>query len=681
MEKYHFFLVFLTFGIVHTVSGQNSDTLKEFDLEEVMVTATRTERQLSSIPLPSLIVGKKEIQQINSIRLNEILNEQTGLVTIPDFGGGEGIQLQGLDAEYTLILLDGVPMIGRSAGTLDLSRITVQNIKQIEVVKGASSSLYGSEALGGVINIITDKNQEGFQGNAHYRYGSFNTHDTSLGLDFQKQKTGIRFFINRLSSDGYDLVEEVEGNTVEPFANYTFTTDFNTNLGDKGNLLLSGRYYTQAQDLIFSTLSGESLVREWNTRAKIDYQISDKWSSYLDLYATNYFAEESLIDLANAESSSTRFDQLLFLPEFRTTFQPNARQSLILGVGWRHEYLERDNFSTNPTFNSQYIYFQYDTYLLNQLNLIIGSRFDNHSEYSSQFSPKIALQWDINNTWAVKASAGYGFKAPDFRQLYFDFFNSAVGYNVIGYNVVDTRLPELEQLGEIRRQVVSISEFDNPLKPESSINYNIGIQFSPTNRFSFNLNFFRNDIRNLIDTRVIANKLNGQNVFSYQNVDEVYTQGMEVDFSWQLLAHLKLKGGYQLLYAKDKAAEQSFEEGRANTQGFALSKQNYFGLFNRSRHLANFKIFYEVPNWSLNTNLRATYRSKYGLFDSNGNTYLDDLDEFVSGYCILDWALNKTFYQHYELGVGVDNLLDFTDAQNISNIPGRLLYAKFHVQF
>merc|ERR1712224_608011 len=109
----------------------------------------------------------------NSIRLNDILNEQTGLVTIPDFGGGEGIQLQGLDSQYTLILVDGVPLVGRSAGTLDISRVTVGNIKQIEVVKGASSSLYGNDALGGVINIITEQPKYGLKGNINYRAGAF----------------------------------------------------------------------------------------------------------------------------------------------------------------------------------------------------------------------------------------------------------------------------------------------------------------------------------------------------------------------------------------------------------------------------------------------------------------------------------------------------------------------------
>ena len=164
------------------------DTVLTQHLNEVVVTATRTIRQLSSLPLPAQIVTKKELREANRTRLNNILNEQTGLITVPDFGGGEGIQLQGLDSQYTLILIDGVPLIGRSAGTLDVSRITVGNIKQIEIVKGASSSLYGSEALGGVINIITENPKQGSNVSVNSRFGSFETYDTSVNIGYKKEK-------------------------------------------------------------------------------------------------------------------------------------------------------------------------------------------------------------------------------------------------------------------------------------------------------------------------------------------------------------------------------------------------------------------------------------------------------------------------------------------------------------
>ena len=88
-----------------------------------------------------------------------------------------------------------------------------------------------------------------------------------------------------------------------------------------------------------------------------------------------------------------------------------------------------------------------------------------------------------------------------------------------------------------------------------------------------------------------------------------------------------------------------------------------------------------MKKWKLNTNIRTTYRSKYGLFDTNSNTYLDKYDSFVKGYFILDWAINKTFHTKYQLSFGIDNLLDFKDPQNISNLSGRNIYIKINFNF
>ena len=101
------------------------------------------------------IIKKEEIEKTNATRLSDIINEELGLITVSDFGGAEGIQMQGLDSEYTLILIDNQPLVGRLAGTLDLNRISVGNVKQIEIVRGPSSSLYGNNAFAGVVNIIT----------------------------------------------------------------------------------------------------------------------------------------------------------------------------------------------------------------------------------------------------------------------------------------------------------------------------------------------------------------------------------------------------------------------------------------------------------------------------------------------------------------------------------------------
>lgn len=683
---FSFFLSAITFS--QEVKPIEKDTTKTENLDEIIITATRTQRQLSSLPLPAQIISKKEIDAVNSLRLNDILNEQTGLITIPDFGGGEGIQLQGLDAQYTLILIDGVPLVGRSAGTLDLNRITIGNIKQIEVVKGASSSLYGSEALGGVINIITEKPKKGFKGNLDYRFGTFNTHNLSTSINYRKEKLGIIVFANRYSSNGYDLNSLDALKTVEPFSNYTFSVKSIYDISDKTKLSVSGKYYMQNQDYKASELlEGESDVREWSAQLKVSQRFSDKWKSYFEFYSTQYKADEYLDSTTNNIRFSTSFyDQLLIRPELRIVFEPKQDHTLIFGIGLNHETLNRTDFSTQPEFNSPYMFAQYDAHILEKLNLILGARFDAHNKYKSQFSPKLALRYQYNEKIAFKGSIGYGYKAPDFRQLYFDFTNATVGYTVLGYNAVVDAIQRLDSQGEIANILVPLSEFEDELNPENSVGINIGIDYKASNCLKFNLNLFRNSINDLIDTRVIANKTNGQNVFSYYNVNEVYTQGLEFNANWKPIDNLKISGGYQLLFAKDKAVENAFENGEVfareqpNSPSFQLKKEDYFGLFNRSRHMANLKLFYKIPKWNLDMNLRGTYRSKYGLFDTNGNDYLDTYDDFVDGYSILDFAINKTLFKHYQIGFGIDNVFDFTDTQNISNIAGRLIYGTFKIQ-
>ena len=490
------FLFLLTFFVISKNYSQVdpvlvNDTISVNHLNEILITATRTYRQLSSLPLPAQLISKKEIQSVNSLRLSDILNEQTGLITVPDFGGGEGIQLQGLDSQYTLILIDGVPLIGRSAGTLDISRISVGNIKQVEIVKGASSSLYGSEALGGVINIITENPKYGFKGNVNSRIGSFNTYDTGLNLGYRKDKFSLSTFINNFKSDGYDLNKNDALNTIEPYNNYTLSTKLNYNFNDNTSLFLSGRYYTQNQDYVASEdLKGESTINEWNSHLKLSHTYSENWSSYFELYATQYKADEYLDNTDASRFSDSAFNQLLVRPEIRATYNPSEKNTFIGGLGWNHETLTRTDFSTQPEFNSPYAYLQYDANPTERMNILLGARFDNHSEYKSQFSPKMALRYKLSEKLAIKSSIGYGFKAPDFRQLYFDFTNATVGYTVLGYNAVATKIPELEAEGQIANIIVPLSEFENELNPENSVSINIGADYNPFSTLKLNLNVF-----------------------------------------------------------------------------------------------------------------------------------------------------------------------------------------------
>ena len=680
-------LIFINLFFLNTlVLAQNyNDSIPNNELNEVIITGTKTKRQLSLIPLPAKIISEDQIKKTNSSRLKDILDEQVGIIIVSDFGGGEGIQIQGLDSEYILILMDGLPIIGRQSGTLDLNRIAIGNIKQIELIKGSSSSLYGSEALGGVVNLISSDNKDSLSLNFDYKFASYNTNDINLSTGIiSKDGKKFNLFINSYSSDGYDLDNTDNLNTIDPFKNYTVHLKYSFK---KENLFFSSsaRVFDEKQNFkIDENYFGNNNILEWNSNSRINYKISDSFNIESDIYLTSYNSQEK-ISSNSMDQEEGFFDQFLLKTEVRTIIDLWNRDKLTLGLGFYDESLSRNNFYKNKV--SQYsinLFSQLEGFISNNTNYIIGARYDDYNNYKSQISPRIAIRTKLFEDVFFKSSIGRGFKAPDFRQLYFNFSNSTVGYSVIGFNVVNEVIYELTKNNQIVNLVVPIEEFNEELKPESSFSINAGFKYYPSNNVKLEINLFRNDIDNLIDYKVIANKKNGQNVFSYFNLNKVYTQGIESTFNFKPNRKLDIILGYQFLEAKDKNIEDLIKDGEIyareslNSPSFKLMPKDYFGLYNRSKHTFNFKIYFEAKN-NLSINLRSKYRTKYGLFDSNGNDFLDIYDEFVKGYLISDFALLKNINSSLSLSLGADNLFNYKDSQNITNLPGRIVYVKINL--
>ena len=476
-------VTFLFLGLTSTFFSQNSvaikDTVKVKTLDEIIVTATRTIRQLSSLPMPVTLISKKQIQKTGTTRLKDILLEQTGINFVTDQSGFTGIQMQGLAAAYTMIMIDGVPLIGRSSGNLDLNRITVNNIKQIEIVKGPSSSLYGSEALGGVINIITEKpKKDTLKGAISYftRAGSRNELDFNSNFVYRKDKLGLVAGINANSSGGYDLSPETAFVTTQAHQNYTgdlkLTYDFSSQL----ELLIAQRYFYEEQ-------TEGNVQSDWNSNVELRHKINNKWNLEYTFYATKFKTESQF------NGALAVFNQTLVRPEIRaTTTLKNG--TLISGIGINFDALDRTFFENKETFNSKYIFTQYDFQPTERMNTVIGARFDSHNKYQSAFSPKISSSYKINDLLKVKASVGYGFKAPDFRQLFFNFNNSAGGYVVLG-----TRT-----LHNLYGNEPNVQATSKDLKPENAIGYNFGFEVKPFRNLTIKTNIFRNDINDLINT-------------------------------------------------------------------------------------------------------------------------------------------------------------------------------------
>jgi outer membrane receptor for ferrienterochelin and colicins len=704
MKKYlflsTFYLIILTINNNYLYAQNNnlkaeSDTLENLkteDLQQVVITATRSEKLLSEIPIPMTIIDKEQIEQMGSLRLSDVLQEQTGLTLVQEHG--QGIQLQGFDPDYTLILIDGEPIIGRTAGTLELSRIAVGNIERIEIIKGASSSLYGSEALAGVINIIT-KNPKGTEGSISARYGTNQTSDLGVSFQTKKEKLSVTAFVNRYGSEGYDFTPNSFGQTVEPFNNYTFQSKIGYNFTDKIKLSVSGRYFEENQIGRFDIgteeesdrISGDGKVTDYNILTNLDWRLTQKWRTYFRLYYSKYKTDSKLL----FENDNSIYDEAFFIqtflrPEFQSVYSFNEKHFLTAGIGSVNESVSSTRYTDKKYLQTNYIFAQHEFFVTDKSNITLGARFDSHSIYGNQLSPKIASYYQISTKIRLTASAGMGFKTPDFRQLYLNFTNNVVGYSVFGTEEIKQGVSDLQNAGQIAELVLNPDDIQE-IKAETSISYNLGVTYTPTEKLTLKANFFRNDVDNLIETQVVARKTNGQNLFSYTNLNSIFTQGIETELNYSILnsanSSFTFSAGYQYLEAKDKTVLSEIEDGNyfarnpETLETKRLSKSDYGGLMGRSNHMINAKLFYRNSKNGLSANIRAIHRSKYGFGDRNGNLILDNANEYVDGYTTVNISAGKQlFNQKLNLQIGADNLLDYRDEIYIPALAGRLLWVR-----
>jgi outer membrane receptor for ferrienterochelin and colicins len=670
--------------------SQNQKEAIVFDrkLEEVTISATKTAKSIAKLPIPVMIISEKEIEEFGSSKLYDVIKRQTGIVSVTTKTGTEGLQMQGLDASYTTILLDGFPIIGRSFGALDLNRIALVDVEKIEVIKGASSSLYGSNALGGVINLVSKKKLiDGKSTTFSLKHATHNTTNASLIYQYKKEHLQLSNSFDYYNSDGYDLIDSDKLSTVNPYSNYTISSNLKYGISDKILLNTNARYYKQEQvhtaEHLNSLLKGKSNIEEWSLGSSLKYLMSSNFNQQIEVYKTNYRADEFLNTEEGILHDNNYFDHTLLQSELKSYFTYKGLNTVI-GFGMTKEELSRRDFSNNPKQDLKFLYGQLDATAFDKLNIILGSRYDCYTDYTPVISNKLALGIPITKKLNINSSVGTGFKTPDFRQKYFDFTNSTIGYTVLGRDVAFDRLATMQAEGVIQ-EIVPFSELISPLKSETSINLNLGMKYYPTHNLTFDVNLFNNKVNDLIEWQLVAKGVNNTNIYSYFNINQVETKGIEFNSAYRKVDNWEIKFGYQLLYAYDT---QVLKEIGQDTVYYArdpetqvsikLNKEDYFGLFNRSRHTANIKLNYHL-NDKTELNTILTYRSKYALSDSNGNDILDTYDEFVAGYSLCDVGFSHQISLLKSFQIGVKNIFGFTNPEYISNISGRLYYINIKI--
>jgi outer membrane receptor for ferrienterochelin and colicins len=657
-----------------------------YESETVVITASRTKELLNEVSVPMIVVPKKEIQQNGNVRLSDVLSEQLGLYLVEDHG--TGLQLQGFDPEYTLILIDNQPLIGRTAGTLDLTRLSVGNIEQIELVKGPSSALWGSDALAGVINIITDKGSKPFEWGLNSRYATHHTRDVSGHFNLKKNNLQSRFYGNLNGSSGYDLNPSTITPTIPEYLNYTLQGGATYSFEPGLSLDISGRYYREDQkypDVILNRrverqAQGDEFQQDYFISSALRYAVGSVHLVEAQAYI-GFFQSQSTLKYQDTGERyfSDRFSQRLNNFEFKASTFWNTQHTTILGAGVKNESLDAEIYAEVPLFTSTFMYGQHDWEPSNDYSLTIGFRYDTHSEYNSQLSPKLSTRWSINPTFTLKASFGGGYKAPDFRQLFLNFSNPISGYSVYGTSTLLQGLEQLQATGQLAELFIAPDELVD-IEAEQSLALNLGFDWSLSDAITLRFNSFRNHVNNLIETQRIALKTNNQSVFSYVNIQQMYSQGMDIDAQFEVpwVKGLRWTTGVQLLDTRQRIREQ-FDDV---VNGLVTQKVIYrfVPMFNRSTFTGLSKFYYEAPNRGWDINIRTQYRGPYGFVDINGNNRIDDREK-VEGYIIVNSSVGKAFKEAYRIQFNISNLTNRTDPLRMPSNPGRVISLQLSMNF
>ena len=586
-----------------------------FEMDEIVITGTKTKHLLKNTPVITEVITRSEIEATGAENIGEALEHHVGIVVHRD-AHGDGVQLQGLASDYVLILLDGEPQVGRIAGKLDLARIPIENVQRIEIVKGASSALFGSDAMGGVINIITRGATSPFAVQFTNNVEEHNAIDSRGTLEIKRGKLNSLMTLAANHRDPIDLDETDPSTTIDGYQNFTQSVRAEYQLTRRAKLLFSGQYFAQAQEgvsenngVVFDRLGD---IDNFSTNVGTAYRPGSDSKLVGKIYATRYRDESKVIDRGTSLTASSNITiQDLIKGELQFDTALGAKNQLTVGGELIFENLESQRITggeKDVTTNS--LFFQNEFRPKPNLALVVGGRLDHHSEFGAHFSPKLSGLYRVTDNLAVRTSFGQGFRAPDFKDLYLDFSNPTSGYQVLG----------------------------NPaLQPESSNGWNLGLEYQVRSALLGRLHLYRNNLKNLIEAERVGKSVLGGSKLQYFNVSEAFTEGVEVELATRSIKGFAAAVGYAYLNGEDE------ETGLT--------------LLNRSKHRGNLKLTYANEGIGFNLNLHGRYGSKWGFYD-DGDKVLED-EEYAPSHWIWNLRGSKQILTWLRASVGISNIFDF----------------------
>ncbi|EXY40974.1 tonB dependent receptor family protein [Bacteroides fragilis str. 3783N2-1] len=637
-------------------------------INEVVVTGSRTARPIKMSPVTTQVLGGKALVDAGYSNLQQALQQETPGLNIQKVGFGNEISMQGLDARHVLFLMDGERMTGDMAGNLDYERFNLHAIDRVEIVKGASSTLYGSRAAGAVINLITKKTDKPLSIDAGIRYGQMNERNykhpqpkdflymfeqnadrpnlqswVSAGFKAGKftSQTDVwysesdAFYMYQAENDKKVYTKEanpflphdiiVVSNAVRPpmgiegKEHITVSQKLYYNPNPNLSVLVYGssffmNTYDLIQDMTFSQ------ARDWTAGTKVTYHVKDWFSVTGSLHADFYdrFKRHERIDKRQKDYESS-----IYQPRLTVTSNYFNGHSLILGMEHTSDELTSDRFSGNANHDlktralKETEYFLQDEWTINPRWMIsAGIRTNFSKAFGFMGMPKVAAKYSPDKHWSLRANYSMGYRSPSIKELFFNW----------------------DHLG-----MFMIRGNEN-MRPEKNNYFSLGAEYSNDRLFVSGTaygNYFRDKIEGV--WRIYDMQYN----FEYTNLSQQRLLGLEVLARWSVLDCLTLNGTYSFVdVSKNKGIQVNTTSPHAAT--------------------ASMDYKYMKKNYRLNAVFSASYMGGK-KFDVQDRVFVKEENKSYDAYfrcdlpqyVLCNLSVSQTFWNKVKLTLGMDNLFNY----------------------
>ena len=517
----------------------------EDQIESMVVTATASPRLISEVLSVSTVISRADIDLYQASDLFDLLSREAGVSFVRNGGRGSStsLLLRGNQADHTLFLIDGVRTGSATSGSASLSAINTDLVERIEIIRGPKSALYGADAIGGVVNLITrtalpDSKVEPLS--LDLSYGSNSTREFSAVGALKGDRYQLSAVWGFQDTDGIDNTENTRGvnGDDDGYENQSIALNYAQNLADGLDLRLvysrnegTNEYDSNCKDAttkasVDCLIFAETLVDTFI--AKLDYQLSDTYRTSLHI-AQSRDESEQLAENIDLTTTSTGgiFNTTRSEATWTNFFELSEDSLMTAGIDYLKDEVDGSTQYDVDSRNNKAAFVQYET-RFDPLSLTLGLRYDDNEQFGSETTASVQAGYQLNDDWRVIASYAEGFKPPTFNDLYYP-------------------------------------NFGNPnFVPETSENFELALQGS-LDKADLYIAAYRNDVENLIQYNP-ATSLTDQ-------VSKAEITGLEFDADVQL-ADWSLGVSGNLIKPENKATGNTLRRRAERTLSVDLDSQS-----------------------------------------------------------------------------------------------------------